>query len=284
MVRPVPSPARDDDEPTPDVPLAASDATETLRLLDSVVRPVLEACVPGGEPVATIRGLFRRVLGWLHSLGRLDDWRDFQAHSAGSRAIFETAVDLALLLAPTTGGRAAVDRMLAWERSAKLKLARKYAAAPPPAPSLTSARDASRRFLKEQEASIVAERQRLWGRTGHPPRWTGAGLDAAARAADAVRDRGFAEFYEREHDILCWGTHGASLALVRDQTVADVERTAAVSLGGAVEFAIIAAELAAEGAGIDEKRRREWFESLHGRVRLAGLTRRLEAIGQEHEM
>jgi hypothetical protein len=150
--------------------------------------------------------------------------------------------------------------MLAWERSAKLKFAERILRIPGASTSLPDGFPASQAFVASHAASIAADRLRHWGTTRQPARWSGSNLANAASDADLVRNLGFREFYDGEHDVLYWGTHGATLALVRDQTVAQVSRTAAIALEGAIGFAIVAAALAAEGVGMPEPERRDAFD------------------------
>jgi hypothetical protein len=70
--------------------------------------------------------LHLRAYAWGHSMGRLDDVFDFQAHSAGCRSLCEIVVDLALL----TKGAESVERMLAWEQREEVRSAKTMAETP----------------------------------------------------------------------------------------------------------------------------------------------------------
>ena len=69
------------------------------------------------EAQKTVHMLVERAAVWLQSLSMLPRATDYQAHSAACRAILEIAVDVALV----TTEPALVERMWAWEESAKLK-------------------------------------------------------------------------------------------------------------------------------------------------------------------
>jgi hypothetical protein len=187
----------------------------TLRdFMRDKVRPVVERF--DKERDGTVRGLFLRAQGWLGTLAELKEPQHFQAALAGTRTLLEIAIDLALLHHDRTSFTPA--KMVAWERSAKLRAAERtqtcFAGRPLP-PEHQPRID----FVNNHGAAIRVERAALWpGRKrpdSHPDRWTGRSLDADAKAADRLGGYGLRDYYDGRFAELCWGTHGSGLAGVR---------------------------------------------------------------------
>ncbi len=180
-------------------------ADVAVEIADSITTGV------SGDIDGTVSGLFQRATAWGHSLSRLATVADFQAHAAGSRALFETALDLELL----TQKHLPVEQMLAWERSARfqnaeraIKSARRRNVADGPIER------AAKDFIANNQKIVSEDRARFW-RKNHKQRWTGNtlfddGETTAARGAfqPAVVMR---DHYER----LCWSTHGSGLVIER---------------------------------------------------------------------
>jgi len=187
----------------------------TLRdFMRDKVRPVVERF--DKEADGTVRGLFLRGQAWMGTLAELKHPQHFQAALAGTRTMLEIAIDLALLHHDRTNFTPA--KILAWERSSKLKAAeraqRAFAGQPLP-PEQRAKID----FANNFGASIRAERATVWpGRTrsdSHPDRWTDRSLEADAEAVDRLGGYGLRDYYDGRFAELCWGTHGSGLAGVR---------------------------------------------------------------------
>ncbi len=94
--------------------------TDLEAFFSETLRPIASRRVSEDRTLVTYEGALVRVHAWLRSLRKLDHPEDFQPILAGTRALFEIAVDLTLLIhdpAATQG------RLFAWEQSAKLKAA-----------------------------------------------------------------------------------------------------------------------------------------------------------------
>jgi hypothetical protein len=186
----------------------------TLRdFMRDKVRPVVERF---DKEDGTVRALFLRGLGWLGTLAELKHPQHFQAALAGTRTLLELAIDLALLHHDRATFTPA--KMVAWERSARLKAAERtqrcFAGRTLP-PEHQPRID----FVNNHGAAIRAERATMWpGRArpdSHPDRWTDRSLEADAEAADRLGNHGLRDYYNGRFAELCWGTHGSGLAGVR---------------------------------------------------------------------
>jgi hypothetical protein len=221
---------------------ARAQCTVLRDFMQTSARPLLDRFAQPTEGDVTIKGAFLRVLAWMHSLSRLDDDGDFQAVTSGSRALFEIAVDLALLVHDP---KHQVEMLVVWEQSAKLKQAervRRYYAGRELPDDHTPALD----FASREGARIVALRERLWPqfKGKHPDRWTGKSLELDAERADHWGDFEFRKFYNDRFAQLCWSTHGSGLAGVRLVPASVFPALAAIPFSECVRFGFIGCQLA----------------------------------------
>lgn len=180
------------------------------------VRPVVQRFAGDGNEDQTIYGLFLRGLGWLGTLAELKHPQHFQAALAGTRTLLEICIDLGLL----HHDRAAYtpSKVIAWERSAKLKAAERTRRC---FEGRTVPDEYVERisFIDREGDAIRAERARVWPNRkkpeSHPERWTGRSLDEDAKAADDSGGYGLRDYYDGRFAELCWSTHGSGLAGVR---------------------------------------------------------------------
>jgi hypothetical protein len=163
---------------------------------------------------AVVFGQFLRIDAWLRTLRKLAEPADFQAVAAAGCGLFEATIDIALLHHQPQDH----ERVLAWERSAKLKhgegilayLARSRDTAPAEYPAVAA-------FVARQKTEIEKVRKKLgWIRkdrtTRHPERWTNRSLSDDAKRVDKLgHGFGFENFYETEYRKLCWHAHGSAL-------------------------------------------------------------------------
>lgn len=200
-------------------------AKVVTEFLEREVRPRLakDASTPTDKTVAE---LFFRALMWMRSFRKLDWVNDVQALAAGTRAQLETAVDVTLLVADTSGD--AIERMLAWERSSMLKYAERAVGYVDRTSGPTPDVGPMRTFIATERTAIVAARAKYWpnkhGDGTHPMRWTGKNLGEDCKVADTKRHPevvkrwpapGFESVYELEYARLCWFTHGSGLPGMR---------------------------------------------------------------------
>lgn len=185
------------------------------------VRPVSSG--PGPD---TVHGALIRAHGWMRTFTKLNSPGDFQAVVAGTRALFEIAVDLTLLLHDP---ESSVEKLVTWERSARFKAAEQineFFTIHPTNRGFSQQRD----HIVRESAAVHRDRLRFWpqhrrgeepARGRHPDRWTGRSLrkDAAAAADRCAGERyagtEFEATYVEWHPQWCWSTHGSGLAGVR---------------------------------------------------------------------
>jgi hypothetical protein len=213
--------------------------------------PVAAVCrhhsgyVHGGNVLAS----FLRGMYWVYTLAKLNHPADFQAASAGARALMEIVVDLSLLC--TNKPEYLIGKLVAWEESAKLKQAqamvRRHEQRPEfEVPQLYAD------FIAENEKYIRSERQRHWGDPDaphkvakHPNRWTGNGLDKDAEAVSADLH----DYYIERHAALCWYTHGSGATGIRNVDADAFPGILAVALHDGADFGMRLARLAVEYLG-----------------------------------
>lgn len=215
------------------------DCKTVLEFMATKVRPVVDRFAKEDHADGTVKGEFLRAQAWLGTFAKLDNPAHFQAVVAGTRALFEIAVDLALMHHDRV--TYPVEKMFAWEESAKLNAAERtrdfYATAGKPVPEHLQPRID---FITREGPRILADRLKWWpgrGANDPPMRWTGRGLPRDASAADAFAPYGFREFYDGRFAELCWGTHGSGLAGVRNLGAREFPGIAAMAFQDAADFA-----------------------------------------------
>ncbi len=214
------------------------------------VRPLVQRFADQGQEHGTVHGAFLRAHAWLGTFEKLNQPSDFQAVIAGTRAVFEITVDLALL--HYDRANLPVAKMVAWERSAKLKAAERTRRCYEnrQLPEHLHERVA---FIDRESTRIQEERARVWpGRspTSHPDRWTARPLEADAMAADGFGPFGFRDFYDDRFAQLCWGTHGSSIAIVRNISPEHFPTLAAMAFRDVAGFGVLASELVLRYFGV----------------------------------
>jgi hypothetical protein len=203
------------------------------------VRPILER-EPNVLPHRRIcHALFLRVHAWLNSVSKLDEAVDFQGTSAAARAVFETAIDLVLVQHEENQS---VHKLLAWERSCKLKYAERQAT--------HSSEPHVIEFIDKNKVAIVAEREATWGKTRNgkpvtPERWTARNLDQDARAAQLyVPTSHFVKFYSQHYIPACWYVHGSGVVGISEVPADFFPTLSALALHDVCVFGQICAEYA----------------------------------------
>jgi len=208
------------------------------------------------EAQKTVHMLVERAAVWMQSLAMLPRATDYQAHASACRAMLEIAVDVALV----TSEPALVERMWAWEESAKLKSCKRYSAyalkAQTPNPDQRKLS-----FIAKNEQTVKDLRKKHWGSEGHPRTWFGKPFEQVTAEADqranASRLPGHAasnyeETYAKNYDELCWGTHGSSLSMIRQIATPDfLTAVSARALGESSRLALDLTERAATFLGLD---------------------------------
>jgi hypothetical protein len=215
--------------------------------IDREIRHRVEAGAASSPPTAVAVGLLLRAIGWLRTAAKLNEPGDFQAVAAGARAMFETALDLALLHFDKQ--RYPVEKMIAWQQSAKLHDALAVARYVANRPAAQKGTEVIVDFAQRNGAAIEVERAKHWPpkpgkKTHHPQRWTGRNLDQDALEADKLADRGFTDFYEHRYRRICWNVHGSGLAGVAGLDKDTFPALTVFAFDSIGHFALVTAEMA----------------------------------------
>lgn len=216
----------------------ASVEHQACRLVrDFISGSVLPVLARNVNPLSWTRychGLVVRADASLGSLLKLNDNGDFQAIVGCTRNLFENAIDLLLIAHQENGSFA---RMIAWEQSAKFKLAASRTAVPE-----------ARVFLEVNEIEVKEARQKYWNGS-HPARWTGRHLGQDATKADEqsasegrlLEGRTFSEYYRERYSMNCWYIHGSGLIGLYGPVGGHLSRVIAFARRDARAFALVSA-------------------------------------------
>lgn len=262
--------------------------SHAAEFLDSWLKPlvwpfVVDATAENVRDREVILGQLRRATEWLVTLSKLNSPFDYQAASAGCRALFELAVDMVLL----TSDAKAAAKMAVWEDSALLRHAVCVREFRKKRGGQQEADDSSTLwFATTREAAINKQRAALgWldkGKPCHPERWTGRkNLLEDARAADKIGSPiSFEAFYETRFRLLCATTHGSG-QLFRNVLDSD----AFSFLGGqcyaeSAKFGFLCAERALSWLDAWTPETRAQFEEAERIAMMRGFATLREGVGQ----
>lgn len=206
--------------------------------LKTSVQPILERKVDPLPYRRVCLTLELRVQAWLGSLCKMDTPGDFQAASAACRSLFETAIDMVLIFHQE--GQS-VKKLLAWQRSNKLKYAKRLNTFAP--------EENITRFIQDNEQDIRRERAQTWGtdRNGKPlvpDRWTGRNLEQDAEAAERYLSAGFKRFYAERYASTCWYVHGSGVLGILEFPAESFPDLCAIAMHNACNFGMICGEYA----------------------------------------
>jgi hypothetical protein len=215
--------------------------------IDEQVRAPVQTAAPTSQSKMVGYVMLLKVIGWLRSIDKLREPADYQAAAACVRSLFEIGVDLTLLVHANT--EHPMEKLLAWERSAKLRHAetmRRYLEGQKELPvgETTPMLDFANRFRQ----NIEAERERYWPaqpgkKSQHPARWTGRTLSDDAEEADSLSPKGFVRFYRLRYQQICWHVHGSGTLGLSGIDELAFPGIIALALAEIAEFATVAAEM-----------------------------------------
>lgn len=202
---------------------------------------------------------------------------DFQAVTAGARALFEGAVDVTLM--HFDGANNGPEKMDAWEQSAKLKhaeTAAEYLTSSGRQPD--SAEQMMVSYATRERPRIEKLRATYWPnhKGKHPPRWTGRDLSQDAEAADKHLREGFVDFYRLRYPQLCWNVHGSGLTGVANIRAEVIPYIGGQAAAESANFARVVAEVVAKHMGCWNE---EAFKKLPEQVGLARAVAYVQAGG-----
>ena len=198
------------------------------------------------------RALAARVLAWLRSLAKLNQPSDSQAILAGSRGLFELALDFTLLKHEKRGD---ASMLLAWQESEKLKWTNRVA-------KHAVFGRAVQGWASSNTARIKELRQRYWGGR-HPMRWTGRQLSQDTTIADGFQNTGFVEYYTAYYTWACWQVHGSGAVGLLEATPEQMPYFSAQGFADCAKFAIASAAYALDMVGQYDAIADERFKQLN---------------------
>lgn len=142
-------------------------------------------------------GMYLRVLANVRTLVSLKDAGNFQAIAMIARAIFELAVDLALLQRIPD----AAERVMAFIRLEKLRAARRIVATA--VDTSVEGDNLHQRFIDDHGAEVEAKRQVFWPNQSRPLHWSGMDLRSRTQIVKAPFD----SMYDTHYQELSWYVH-----------------------------------------------------------------------------
>jgi len=264
---------------------ATFEGISALRVFsEAYLRPLLQGLLTTTVRETAVLGLYYRLAAYLASVRKLDGTIHFQSIAAGSRSVFELALDLALLASDSTTD--SVDRIIAFTRVERYRVAKRLvdfydAHALPADLNLTTQRQicADPGEAAQVEALIL----QYWGRMRNgspnlPKHWSRL-PDARTRARQV--GQAWEERYVRHYNLLSWHVHSGLVGVTGltqdlfDVFVADAHRLARDSALDA--YSIVGNELHLAQA-IEQ-----WHEKFEFLRNVSGFTLvdfRLHALGQ----
>jgi hypothetical protein len=179
-----------------------------------------------------------RVSKWLETLSRTSSSDDFQAVHTAARSIFETSIDLVLIFHEEKGS---VRKVLGWQQSSKLRALERLRRLAPDSELLP--------YIRLNEASILAEREALWGlnKNGEPntpERWTKRNLEQDAIKAESYFSGGFVRFYAERYASTCWYVHGSGVTGIWELPDDRFANACSLAIRDAHNFALVCVEYA----------------------------------------
>lgn len=215
-----------------------------------------------GYKEACVKGLWMRAYAWMQSLEKLGDPLDFQAISAGNRALLEITVDLVLLHSDKTN--ASAWKMFWWGESEKLRASEQivnyYSGQGIAVPDEYEGQVS---FSKTRKSEIETMRATLWPNRKnpgkHPARWTGNRnlfedieradqLEGSAVRADIGSS--LVEYYRTEYPKMNWRIH-SGVASIRDQPPQSFNLVCGFGFKWSADLAMLCTKFTLTDLGLD---------------------------------
>lgn len=217
-----------------------------------------------GYREACIKGLWMRAYAWMHTIEKLSHPLDFQAISAGNRALLEITVDLILLHSDKTN--ASGWKMHWWGESEKLRASEQVIKFYTDQGLLVPDEyEGQMTFCRESTASINHMRKALWpikadpSIAKHPKRWTGTGnLFEDIKKADEYYGRlpqsdlgcTLTEYYRTEYPKMNWRIHSGA-ASFWNQPPQSYELVSGFALKGCADLSMLCTKIILLDFGFD---------------------------------
>lgn len=247
------------------------------------IHPLIQAYQPASAREECLWGYFQRLEPSIVGVALLNHVSLLQLVTAGTRTLLELLVDAVLLYYSSPVD--SVERIEAWERSAKLKAAE--AAVDYASRVGRSGQERFRQmvdFVDREATSIRALRVRFWfdpkrpGHGRHPNRWSDRNLLEDCRRADELRGLKLEEFYETYYRQMNWNIHGSAFAGIRGFGTSGFELVYAQGHLKSAEFALEATDIILSGLSLKtedrgmhlEEVRAKWMDMVLGGAPWAG--------------
>lgn len=212
-------------------------------------------------------GLVTRAHAWLRSLTKLDHPGDFQAVAAATRATFELALDLLLVIHEEEGSFA---KLRDWEKCKQFRLAE----------ALEVTNTEAAKFVKKNRTSVDQLRFKHWPNKKNTKgtvrsRWTGRELHEDAPVADSFGApeaahlglSGFAEYHRERYSVNCWYVHGSGMIGLHDCEYDYLPTVVALARRDAVRFSLVVAKSAVTLFAPDDAIMDARFRELHSQLK-----------------
>jgi uncharacterized glyoxalase superfamily protein PhnB len=237
------------------------------RYLQDEVRPLILRRRPSSGREEAFWRYFQRLEASVTGISVLKDVSLVQLVYAGTRTILEILVDSTLLYHGSPPD--AVERIEAWEMSAKLKVAEAAVAY-----ARKVGREDRPRFVQMAELievegeNIRRARARYWpspktpGLGRHPDRWTDRNLLEDCRHADRLHGLKLEEFYETTYRQMNWSIHGSGFASTRGIDAPSLALDYAQGHLKSAEFALNATDIILSGLRLKNEERGRRLEEV----------------------
>jgi hypothetical protein len=233
-------------------------ARSVAKYMREKARPRLDGILHPSPREILVSGIFLRSLCWMETLARLDRVQDFQAVSAGTRALLEACVDVVLVDHDGTGQL--TMKMADWATSAKFVMSQEmvnfYTAR---SQSVPEQLEPLKLFYDANKSSVSALRSKHWGGK-HPPRWTNCALLSDCRTADKLEPiripaelgMSLAEFHETEIRRLHWYVHGSGTAILESAPAPLFFLICALGFNWSSDLAVLISALTMKALKLDQ--------------------------------
>lgn len=167
------------------------------------IHGVMSTLVAENDRDRCFKGIYLRVKANVESLLALRYVKDFQAIAMIARSLFELVIDISLIKRDSD----AVRKITAFSEAEKLRAAKMIVNFRKAHPSAHADATVQELFIKNNQATIEAERTVIWGAKTTVPHWSGLSL---RERVELLKDP-FEEIYEVKYPQLSWYTHAAGL-------------------------------------------------------------------------
>jgi hypothetical protein len=186
------------------------------KFAEDMIIPVLRGQLGLSPREGAITGTYFRMYAWMKTLEVLNSSMHYQAVTSAARTLFESMLDLKILIEDTTGAQ--IQRFLAFPTAEKYRVAKKLLAFHDANPGVSDRETGAMRAFVDapgKAAEVELLRQANWGVDRHgkpirPKHWTGKNMDERARDAGKQYETWYVELWS----MLSWHMHSGSVGYV----------------------------------------------------------------------